>query len=57
MRTVKLRIAPFLKNNMIKKIFITGLAATIPLVITMYVVYGLFHFDDLILGKYINEVF
>jgi len=42
---------------MIKKIFITGLAAVIPLVITIYVVYGLFHFADEILGKYINEFF
>ena len=42
---------------MIKRIFITGLAASIPLVITIYVVYGLFHFADGILGKYINEFF
>lgn len=42
---------------MIKKIFITGLTAVIPLVITIYVVYGLFHFADGILGKHINEFF
>ncbi len=40
---------------MLKKIFITGLTAIIPLVITIYVVYGLFHFADGILGKYIND--
>jgi len=42
---------------MIKKIFVTGLTASIPLVITIYLVYGLFHFADSILGKYINEFF
>jgi len=41
---------------MIKKIFITGLAAIIPLAITVYVIGGLFYFADNILGKYINEV-
>ena len=40
---------------MLKKIFVTGLAAVIPLVITIYVVYGLFHFADGILGKQIND--
>ena len=40
---------------MIKRIFFTGLTAIIPLVITIYVIYGLFHFADGILGKYINE--
>ena len=41
----------------LKKIFITGLTAVIPLVITIYVVYGLFLFADGILGKSINEFF
>jgi len=40
---------------MIKRIFITGLAAIIPLAITIYVIGGLFYFADSILGKYINE--
>ncbi len=42
---------------MLKRIFITGLTATIPLVITVYVITGLFHFADGILGKYINNLF
>ncbi len=42
---------------MIKRIFVTGLTAVIPLVITVYVIYGLFHFADGILGKHINEFF
>ncbi|MFH1519987.1 MAG: DUF502 domain-containing protein [Candidatus Omnitrophota bacterium] len=42
---------------MLKRIFITGLTATIPLVITVYVITGLFHFADGILGKYINIFF
>lgn len=40
---------------MIKRIFITGLAALIPLVITIYVIYGLFLFADGILGRLINK--
>ncbi len=40
---------------MFKKIFISGLAAIIPLVITIYVIIGLFHFADSILGDYINS--
>jgi len=40
---------------MIKRIFITGLAAPIPLVITVYVIYGLFRFADGILGRIINK--
>lgn len=39
---------------MIRRIFITGLAAIIPLVITGYVIIGFFSFADGILGKYIN---
>lgn len=39
---------------MIKRIFITGLAALIPIIITIYIVAGLFRFADGILGKYIN---
>lgn len=40
---------------MIKKIFITGLTSIIPIVITAYVIGGLFSFADGILGKYINK--
>ncbi|MDD3295746.1 MAG: DUF502 domain-containing protein [Candidatus Omnitrophica bacterium] len=40
---------------MFKKIFITGLTATIPLVITFYVIAGLFYFVDGFLGKPINN--
>jgi uncharacterized membrane protein len=40
---------------MLKRIFITGLAAIIPLVISVYVIVGLFHFADGILGKFINQ--
>ncbi len=39
---------------MIKRIFITGLTATIALVITIYVIAGLFYFLDGFLGKPIN---
>ena len=39
---------------MLKKIFITGLTATIALVITVYVIVGLFYFLDGFLGKPIN---
>ena len=42
---------------MLKRIFITGLTAIIPLVITIYVVVGLFYFADGILGKFINKYF
>lgn len=41
---------------MIKRFFITGLAALIPLVITIYVLIGLFSFADGILGKFINKI-
>ncbi|MCK4520110.1 MAG: DUF502 domain-containing protein [Candidatus Omnitrophica bacterium] len=40
---------------MLKKIFITGLAAVIPLAITIYVISGLFYFADEVIGKYINS--
>ncbi|UCD15038.1 MAG: DUF502 domain-containing protein [Candidatus Omnitrophota bacterium] len=40
---------------MIKRIFITGLAAIIPIVITAYIIYGLFSFADGIVGNYINK--
>jgi len=40
---------------MLKKIFITGLTVLIPLVITIYVIGGLFYFADGILGQRINE--
>jgi len=40
---------------MIKRIFITGLTAIIPLLITVYVIGGLFYFADGILGKTINS--
>ncbi len=40
---------------MLKKIFITGLAAAIPLAITIYVISGLFYFADEVIGKYINS--
>ncbi len=39
---------------MLRRIFFTGLAALIPLVITVYVIAGFFTFADGILGKYIN---
>jgi uncharacterized membrane protein len=41
--------------TVIKRIFITGLAAIIPIVITIYVIIGLFVFADGILGKFINK--
>ena len=40
---------------MLKKIFITGLTAVIPLAITIYVIGGLFYFADSVVGKYINS--
>ncbi len=40
---------------MLRRIFFTGLAAIIPLVITIYIVVGLFNFADGILGKFINR--
>ncbi|MCM8820220.1 MAG: DUF502 domain-containing protein [Candidatus Omnitrophica bacterium] len=40
---------------MFKKIFITGLAAIIPIGITIYVIVGVFSFADGILGKIINR--
>lgn len=42
---------------MIKRIFIAGLAAIIPIVITVYVIVGLFSFVDGILGKPTNAFF
>lgn len=42
---------------MIRRIFVTGLAAIIPIVITAYVVVGLFSFADRIPGKFINHYF
>lgn len=41
--------------TMVKKIFVTGLAAIVPLGITIYVIAGLFHFADSILGTLINR--
>ena len=40
---------------MLKKVFITGLAAIIPLAITIYVISGLFYFADGVIGKHINR--
>ena len=40
----------------IKKTFFTGLAATVPVVITIYVISGLFVFADNILGRLINRI-
>ncbi|OPX30526.1 MAG: hypothetical protein B1H08_01420 [Candidatus Omnitrophica bacterium 4484_171] len=42
---------------MIRRIFITGLAAIVPIVLTVYVVIALFNFADAILGKFINSYF
>ncbi|MCK4809578.1 MAG: DUF502 domain-containing protein [Candidatus Omnitrophica bacterium] len=39
----------------IKKIFLTGLTAVVPFVITIYIVIGLFRFADSILEKFINR--
>ncbi|MBN3040930.1 MAG: DUF502 domain-containing protein [Candidatus Omnitrophica bacterium] len=39
---------------MLKRIFISGLTAIIPLVITIYVIVALFNFADGILGKSVN---
>lgn len=41
--------------KMIKKIFLTGLAAIVPIGITIYVIVGVFNFADGILGKMINK--
>ncbi|MFH1772439.1 MAG: DUF502 domain-containing protein [Candidatus Omnitrophota bacterium] len=41
---------------MLKRIFLTGLAAIIPVVITIYVIITLFHFADAITGSFINKV-
>jgi len=41
---------------MIKRIFITGLAAIIPIVITIYVIIALFYFADSILGNFLNKI-
>lgn len=40
---------------MLKRLFFTGLTVLIPIVITIYVMVGLFQFADGILGKYINH--
>jgi uncharacterized membrane protein len=40
---------------MLKRIFISGLAALIPLVITIYVIVALFQFADGILGERVNS--
>ena len=40
---------------MFKRLFFTGLTVLIPIVITVYVMVGLFRFADGILGKYINH--
>ncbi|MBD3245861.1 MAG: DUF502 domain-containing protein [Candidatus Omnitrophica bacterium] len=40
---------------MIRKIFFTGLAALVPLVITVYVLVALFSFAEGILGEYVNS--
>lgn len=40
----------------LKKIFLTGLAAIIPVIITIYVIASLFYFADGFLGKFINEI-
>jgi uncharacterized membrane protein len=39
----------------LRKIFLSGLTATIPLVLTIYVIVGLFRFADGILGNFINR--
>lgn len=39
---------------MLRRIFITGFVALIPIIITVYVLVGLFRFADGILGKFIN---
>ena len=44
----------FLK--MLRRLFFTGLAATIPIVITIYVIIGLFYFVDGFLGKPLNRL-
>ncbi len=40
---------------MLRRWFIAGLAVIVPIVLTGYVIYGLFQFADGILGKYINR--
>lgn len=40
---------------MLRRWFLAGLAVIIPIVLTVYVIYGLFQFADSILGKYINR--
>jgi len=42
---------------MIRRIFIAGLAAIVPIILTVYVVIALFNFADAILGKFINSYF
>ena len=39
----------------IKKIFLTGLTAVVPFVITIYIVVGLFRFADSVLEKVVNR--
>ena len=42
---------------MIRKIFIAGLAAIVPIILTFYVVIALLNFADAVLGKFINRYF
>lgn len=42
---------------MLKKIFITGLATLVPVIITIYIFFITFRFVDGILGKLINKLF
>lgn len=41
---------------MLRRVFLTGLAAVIPIFLTIYVVIGLFHFVDGFLGKPLNRL-
>lgn len=41
--------------RLFKRVFISGLTVLIPLAITIYVLVGLFHFADSILGEFIND--
>ena len=40
---------------MLRRLFILGLTAVVPLVVTVYVIVGLFRFTDGILGKFLNR--
>lgn len=42
--------------NFIRRIFITGFVVLFPLVITIYIIVGLFTFADAFLGRYINNI-